>query len=133
MRMLIAAFTFLAALALPAAAQMQMDDMHDMQLGITPPPKNTGANAPSNKAFMDANMKMHHGMNIVYSGDADVDFVRGMSRVAGPPCGKTTSASGDSLATGSRQRPWENWTQVMFRSLNKSPVRQQGRRQLIAS
>jgi uncharacterized protein (DUF305 family) len=27
---------------------------------------------------MDANMKMHSGMDIDYTGDADLDFIRGM-------------------------------------------------------
>lgn len=35
------------------------------------------ANA-STRAFQDANAKMHAGMDIIYTGDADVDFLRGM-------------------------------------------------------
>jgi uncharacterized protein (DUF305 family) len=34
--------------------------------------------APSSKAFAAANAKMHKDMDIVYTGNADVDFVRGM-------------------------------------------------------
>lgn len=30
------------------------------------------------KAFTEANARMHAGMDITYSGDADVDFVKGM-------------------------------------------------------
>jgi uncharacterized protein (DUF305 family) len=41
----------------------------------------TTASAPdtaSTKAFKAANDKMHSGMNIPFSGNADIDFVRGM-------------------------------------------------------
>ena len=34
--------------------------------------------APSTQAYMDAAAKMHAAMDIEYTGDADVDFVRGM-------------------------------------------------------
>lgn len=34
--------------------------------------------APSTAAFRAANMAMHENMNIDYSGNADVDFLRGM-------------------------------------------------------
>ena len=34
--------------------------------------------APSTKEFMTANATMHEGMAIDFTGDADVDFVRGM-------------------------------------------------------
>lgn len=33
---------------------------------------------PSTKAYIAANETMHRDMDIAYSGDADVDFVRGM-------------------------------------------------------
>jgi len=36
------------------------------------------SDAASTVALKAANEKMHHDMNIVYTGDADVDFVRGM-------------------------------------------------------
>jgi uncharacterized protein (DUF305 family) len=36
------------------------------------------AMAASTSAFVDANDRMHAGMDIDYTGDADVDFVRGM-------------------------------------------------------
>lgn len=36
------------------------------------------ADDPLVKAWMAANAKMHEGMAIDYSGDADVDFIRGM-------------------------------------------------------
>lgn len=40
--------------------------------------KMTGNESPATMAFMQANMDMHAGMQIDYSGDADIDFVRGM-------------------------------------------------------
>ncbi|PTN37309.1 DUF305 domain-containing protein [Desulfonatronum sp. SC1] len=33
---------------------------------------------PSSMAFQSVNERMHHEMNIIFTGDADVDFVRGM-------------------------------------------------------
>lgn len=36
------------------------------------------AETPSTRAFRDANDRMHAGMDIAFTGDADVDFVRGM-------------------------------------------------------
>jgi uncharacterized protein (DUF305 family) len=36
------------------------------------------AAAPSTRAFMEANERMHRDMAIAFTGDADVDFVRGM-------------------------------------------------------
>lgn len=37
-----------------------------------------GDQGPSSKAYGEANAKMHEGMDIEFSGDADIDFVRGM-------------------------------------------------------
>jgi uncharacterized protein (DUF305 family) len=67
--------------------QMQMPDMmgqgqqmpcmgqgQQMQ-GMQQP---SGDDGPSSLAFAGANDKMHRGMAIAYTGDADVDFVRGM-------------------------------------------------------
>ncbi|GAC1041755.1 CopM family metallochaperone [Rhizobium sp. No.120] len=66
---LMLAGVFAFALALPAFA----DDMKSMDM--SKPMGNQGA---SSKAFNDAMGKMHKDMMIHYSGDADVDFVRGM-------------------------------------------------------
>lgn len=41
-------------------------------------PKPAAAASPATKAFAAANEKMHRDMDIVFSGDADADFVRGM-------------------------------------------------------
>jgi uncharacterized protein (DUF305 family) len=38
----------------------------------------TGAETPATMAFMQANAAMHEGMAIAFTGDADVDFIRGM-------------------------------------------------------
>ena len=38
----------------------------------------SASSSPSTKAFEAANEKMHKDMAIAYSGNADVDFVRGM-------------------------------------------------------
>ncbi|WP_244616229.1 DUF305 domain-containing protein [Rhizobium sp. RU20A] len=37
-----------------------------------------GADAPSSKAFQEGNQRMHRDMAIDFTGNADVDFVRGM-------------------------------------------------------
>lgn len=37
-----------------------------------------GDNGPSSKAFAQANATMHEGMDITFTGNADIDFVRGM-------------------------------------------------------
>ncbi|MOA67875.1 hypothetical protein D3C78_1952270 [compost metagenome] len=37
-----------------------------------------GDASPSSRAFAEANARMHKGMDIAFTGNADVDFVRGM-------------------------------------------------------
>ncbi len=68
----------LAALALgiglAGAAQAQQAHQH----GAMPAAKAGPADSASTKAYKQANMKMHKDMDIAYSGDADVDFLRGM-------------------------------------------------------
>lgn len=61
-----AALVLLLGLAAPALAQHADHAMA------------TGMDGPATEAFMDANARMHEEMNIAYSGDADVDFIRGM-------------------------------------------------------
>ncbi|MFD2174359.1 DUF305 domain-containing protein [Rhodobacter lacus] len=53
----------------PAAMHMN----HEMPAAMA-----TADAAPSTAAFLAANAKMHAGMDIPFTGDADVDFVRGM-------------------------------------------------------
>ena len=47
-----------------------MSGSHDMQAKVD--------NGPSSLAFHGINVKMHSAMNITYTGNADVDFVKGM-------------------------------------------------------
>ena len=55
--------------ALPLSAEGEMDHSGHMM---------TGMEGPSTMAYMEANMRMHAAMEIAYSGNADVDFIRGM-------------------------------------------------------
>lgn len=66
------AAAFAAALAMPVLAQEAGGHAgHTMSKG-------TMSDSASTKAFMEVGKKMHGDMAIDYSGDADVDFVRGM-------------------------------------------------------
>jgi uncharacterized protein (DUF305 family) len=62
--------TALPILSLSAVAQDTTTghEGHDM----------SGDMGPSSMAFMEANTKMHEGMAIPFTGNADVDFIRGM-------------------------------------------------------
>ena len=55
-------------LGLTALAQDTNHDGHAMM----------GNKGPSSMAYMDANTRMHEGMAIEFTGNADVDFIRGM-------------------------------------------------------
>jgi uncharacterized protein (DUF305 family) len=62
-------FAGFATLGLPAAAQESTGhEGHAMM----------GDKSPASMAFMEANDRMHATMAIEYSGNADVDFIRGM-------------------------------------------------------
>jgi uncharacterized protein (DUF305 family) len=63
--------TLLAGLLLASTSGHAQDKMPGMQHDM---PMASGASA----AFMAANAKMHKAMSIKMTGDADVDFVRGM-------------------------------------------------------
>lgn len=54
---------------------MMQGGSHDMS-GQDSQPK--GDNGPSSLAFHGINMKMHGAMDIAFTGNADVDFVKGM-------------------------------------------------------
>ncbi len=55
-----------------------MGAMKGMDHGASKAPFLRGALSPSSQALADANMRMHKDMDIVYTGDADIDFLRGM-------------------------------------------------------
>ncbi|MCR6499284.1 DUF305 domain-containing protein [Shinella sp. CPCC 101442] len=59
------------AFTLPAFAQEADHSAHQMSAPA-------GGESASTQAFIDANAKMHKGMDIEFTGNADVDFVRGM-------------------------------------------------------
>ena len=59
-------------LAIPSNALAAMVEHHDHGSGPLEPETAAG------KGYVQANMTMHAAMDIAYSGDADVDFVRGM-------------------------------------------------------
>ena len=64
----------LLASTLPAFAQEADHSAHQGMAMAEP----AGDQGPSTKAFIDANTKMHAAMDIDFTGNADVDFVRGM-------------------------------------------------------
>ncbi len=61
------------ALAWGAYAQQMDHSAHEMT-----PAAATAEAAPSTQAFQAVNAKMHAAMNVPMTGDADVDFIRGM-------------------------------------------------------
>lgn len=72
MRTISLAAMFIAAVSLPALAQEAGGHAgHDMSA------KTTSKNA-STEAFKEVSNKMHEDMSVNYTGNADVDFVRGM-------------------------------------------------------
>jgi uncharacterized protein (DUF305 family) len=67
--------SFLPLLTTAALAEGDAHAGHDMAaMTVTGP----GADTPAAMAFAAANVAMHDAMNIPYSGNPDVDFVRGM-------------------------------------------------------
>lgn len=76
-RIAIAAVSVLAAGALVAGSGSLFAQQHGMH-GSGIHGKKGAQASPSTKAFIAANERMHKGMSIKFSGDADVDFVKGM-------------------------------------------------------
>lgn len=66
--------TLLAAFSITASMPVlaEMNHGHDKMMGAT------ASDVPSTQAFKQSNMTMHKNMTMDYSGNADVDFVRGM-------------------------------------------------------
>jgi uncharacterized protein (DUF305 family) len=62
------------AFTLPALAE---DTGHSGHQGMMTS-EAKGDQSPSSKAFAEANAKMHAAMDLPFTGDTDVDFVRGM-------------------------------------------------------
>jgi uncharacterized protein (DUF305 family) len=62
-------------LALPLAAQTTDHSGHDMTHGSA---HGAMEDSPATTAFREANARMHAGMDIPFTGNADADFIRGM-------------------------------------------------------
>ena len=75
MRQIFAPFAIATLIALPALAQEQAMDHSAM--GHAAPAQAEG-DSPSTAAYKQAMDKMHGDMAVEYTGDADVDFMRGM-------------------------------------------------------
>lgn len=73
-RSLLAGAALVAALGLGGLALAQGHQGHGSHGAATPAAADTAAT----KAYKAANDKMHKEMGIAFSGDADVDFARGM-------------------------------------------------------
>lgn len=73
-RSLLAGAALVAALGLGGLALAQGHQGHGSHGSATP----AAADTPATKAYKAANDKMHKEMGISFSGDADVDFARGM-------------------------------------------------------
>jgi uncharacterized protein (DUF305 family) len=70
--------TLMTALFIATASTQSMaqdSGGHNMHHNAAPA---TAVESPSTTAFMEANNKMHADMSSTFTGDADVDFVRGM-------------------------------------------------------
>ncbi|PLL12388.1 DUF305 domain-containing protein [Tabrizicola sp. TH137] len=63
-------------LAAPLAAQTTDHSGHDM--GSDHAAHGMGTDSPATTAFREANARMHSGMDIPFTGNADIDFIRGM-------------------------------------------------------
>ncbi len=62
----------------PATAQGQMNTDDPMQNHDMSGHSMPASDSPSTKAYMAANDSMHKDMMVEFTGDADIDFMRGM-------------------------------------------------------
>ncbi|MBC7311384.1 MAG: DUF305 domain-containing protein [Rhizobium sp.] len=76
--MIIKALFTASAVLLSTAAWAQDSTSHEGHTATMDMSQPVGDQGPSSKAFAEANAKMHADMAIEFSGDTDVDFVRGM-------------------------------------------------------
>jgi len=66
-------------MAIPPILAHAQGAHHGGHSGHGPPAATVqGVESPATRAYREANAKMHRDMDIKFSGDADVDFVRGM-------------------------------------------------------
>lgn len=80
-RLALAAVAALAGSALVAGSGSLLAQQHGMHGGMHGggmQGKKGAQASPSTKAFIAANDRMHKGMMIKFTGDADVDFIKGM-------------------------------------------------------
>ena len=76
--MLIKALFTASAVLFATVASAQDSTSHEGHTATMDMSQPVGDQGPSSTAFAAANAKMHADMAIAFSGDADVDFVRGM-------------------------------------------------------
>ena len=76
--MLIKALFTASAVLFATVASAQDSTSHEGHTPTMDMSQPVGDQGPSSTAFAAANAKMHADMAIAFSGDADVDFVRGM-------------------------------------------------------
>ncbi len=79
LRTITAATLLTIAFTAPLAAQeMYHSKMNHGAMTMDGMAQPKGDTSASSKAFTEANTKMHAGMDIAFTGNADIDFVRGM-------------------------------------------------------
>ncbi len=80
-RLMLAALPVVAVLLAGAPAALAQDRNHSGQSHSghsAPMPAPAAQESAATRAFREANDRMHKDMGVAYTGDADVDFLRGM-------------------------------------------------------